>query len=377
MDQLVKAFISRSALQFNVRLLQKKAGAPLCAMVKADAYGHGTAPVVKALKEMKIAFWGVATINEAIELRELSVREPILVTRPLTPYAPEKTMTDQIRLMRRLKIRPTLAGADILKLLAGALKNKSGPPLHVHLKVDTGMGRNGCLPAETADLLAGAERIQGLKIEGIYSHFACATDKNPACARKQLGVFNSVLAGIRRLKFDIPVRHMANSGAIFAFPEARFDLVRPGKALYGYSAKNSKASRRLRPAMRVEAPLVFIKWIVKGGACGYGCTFKAKRKTRIGLLPIGYADGYARELSNRGVVGFNGKFAPVIGRISMDLTIVDLTDLPEASVGSAICVISDRRADPNSVESIAALRGTLPHEVGCNLGNRVQRVPAG
>jgi len=374
MDQLVKAYISRSALEFNVRLLREKARVPLCAMVKADAYGHGVALVVKALSGMKIDFWGVATLNEALDLRALRVKNPIAVMRPFTHYAPESAMTEQVELMRRLKIRPTLAGADILDFLGKILKKNPAPPLRVHLKVDTGMGRNGCLPDETAGLLTRAAAIKGLEIEGIYSHFACATAPNLACARGQLSVFKSVLAGIKRTGIAVPIRHMANSGAIFSLPEARFDMVRPGKALYGYSAGNAKTSLRLRPVMRVGAPVLLTKWIRKGGTCGYGCTFTAKRPTRIGLLPLGYADGYSRKLSNLGQVDFNGRPAPVIGRISMDLTIVDLTDLPQAVTGSTICVISDRREDPNSIEAIAALRGTLPHEVGCNLGRRIQRI---
>lgn len=374
MEQLVKAYISRSALRHNVRLIQQTAAhAPLCAMVKAAAYGHGAAPVSRALEGMGVAFWGVASLNEAVELRELTVREPIIVMRPLTLHDTEKAIREQIRLMRHLEIRPTLVNDEIL----GILKEPPGNgtrPIYAHIKVDTSMGRNGCAVDEVAALIRKAGGIDGLIIEGIYSHFACSSATELDFAREQLVLFHSVLEEIRTLGISIPLRHMANSGAIFNLPEARFDMVRPGRALYGYSAQNMNGSQQLIPVMRVEAPVVFTKWIKKGTTCGYDRTFTAQRDTRIGLLPVGYADGYSRRWSNTGVVDFKGRIAPVIGRISMDLTIIDLTDTPEATNGSPICLISNRRTDPHSIESMARIFDTLPHEIGCSLGDRVQRV---
>lgn len=372
--ELVKAYISRSALRHNVRLIQEAAAhTPLCAMVKGAAYGHNAALVVKALEGMNVAFWGVATLNEAVELRALNVREPIIVMRPLTRHESEKAIKEQIKLMHEMEIRPTLVSDCILNLLAELLAGFS-KPLKAHIKADTGMGRNGCRPEEISAFLFKTGAIKGLAVEGIYSHLACADDKNLDCARKQLTVFHSILNKIKSLGFNIPIRHMANSGAIFRLPEARFDMVRPGKSIYGYSGQYTKGSEELIPVMRVEAPVVLTKWIKKGGTCGYGCTYKARRDTRIGLLPLGYADGYSRKWSNTGTVDFQGRPAPVIGRISMDLTIVDLTDIPEATTGALLCVVSNRRTDPHSIESMARHLGTIPHEIGCSFGNRIQRI---
>lgn len=376
MDQLVKAFISRSALRHNVRLIQKAAAdTPLCVMIKAAAYGHHAALVVKALEGMEVAFWGVATINEAVELRDLHVREPIIVMRPLARYDSETAMSEQIRLMRRLDIRPTLTSDDVFALIAKTAGDNSAP-LHAHIKTDTGMGRTGCLPEEISALLLKAVNVKGLAVEGIYTHLACADDESLDCAFGQLAAFNSLLDKIKSMGINIPIRHMANSGAIFRMPEARFDMVRPGRAIYGYTTRHIKTSEELIPVMRVEAPVIFTKWVKKGTACSYGHTFQFQRDTRIGLLPLGYADGYSRKWSNTGMVDFHGRLAPVIGRVCMDLTILDLTDIPEATTGSALCVISNRRADPHSMESMAERLATLPHEIGCALGNRVQRILA-
>lgn len=342
-------------------------------MIKGAAYGHDAALVVRALEGMGIAFWGVATLNEAIELRDLKVRAPIIVMRPLTRYEPERMITEQIKLMRQLGIRPTLANDDAFVLIAKTSSTNS-KPLYAHIKADTGMSRSGSLPNETSALLLKAAAVKGLAIEGIYSHLACADDENLGFSRGQLAVFNSILDEIKSLGINIPIRHMANSAATFRMPEARFDMVRPGRAIYGYSGRYLKGSEKLIPVMRIEAPVVLTKWIKKGGACGYGCTYKARRDMRVGLLPLGYADGYSRRWSNTGVVDFKGQLAPVIGRVSMDLTIVDLTDIPEATTGSLLNVLSNRRADPHSMESMAKRLDTLPHEIGCNFGNRIQRV---
>lgn len=342
-------------------------------MIKAAAYGHNAALVVKALKGMKVAFWGVATLNEAVGLRDADVREPIIVMRPLTRYASEKEIKEQIRLMQALEIRPTLVSYGPLDLLAKSLAGFS-KSFKAHVKVDTGMGRNGCPAGATIALLRKASAIRGLSLEGIYSHFAAVAADNLGFAREQLAVFNPILDEIRTLGINIPIRHMANSDAIFNLAAARFDMVRPGKAIYGYSIQNCKKSLRLIPVMRVEAPVVFTKRLKKGTTSGYGRTFRAQRETRIGLLPLGYADGYSRQWSNTGVVDFRGRLAPVIGRVSMDLTVVDLTDIPEATTGSLLCVVSNRRADPHSIESMAGRLDTIPHEIGCSFGSRIQRI---
>ena len=342
-------------------------------MIKAAAYGHDPALVTSALDNTGIAFWGTATLNEAVELRDLKVRKPIVIMRPLTLHGPERIITDQIKLMRQLGIRPTLVNDEAFRLIAKTASNNS-KALYAHIKMDTGMSRNGCLPDDISAILLKAGNVKGLVTEGIYSHFSCADNKSLGCAQRQLALFNSILNGIKSMGVNIPIRHMANSGAIFRMPEARFDMVRPGRAIYGYGNFFLKGSENLVPVMRIEAPVVLTKWIKKGRTCGYGCTYRARRNTRVGLLPLGYADGYSRRWSNTGVVDFKGRRAPVIGMISMDFTTIDLTGIPEAITGSLACVLSNHRKDPHSMESMAQRLKTLPHEIGCNFGSRIQRI---
>jgi len=374
MSNLVKARVSCAALRHNVEVLKAAAGGTaLCAMVKANAYGHGALLVAEALSGMGIAFWGVATLTEALELRKHGVHEPILLLRPLECYEPVGDAEEAIDALLEADIRPTIASAEGIRLLARRAAHRR-TIARAHLKVDTGMGRNGCSTEDAVDLALLLCASPFLELEGVYSHFACAGERVLDFARQQQAVFRDVLEKIAARGVRIPIRHLANSGGIFNLPSARLDMVRPGLALYGYSGKYIPGSERLRPSLRLEAPVIMTKWIPAGETCGYCRTFTARRKTRVGLLPLGYADGYDRRWSNIGQVDFCNRLIPVIGRVSMDLTILDLTDVPDAVVGSSICVVSDRRDDPHSVESMAERLETIPHEITCALGPRVERV---
>ena len=374
MLNLVKARISCAALRHNVEVLKAAAGGTsLCAIVKANAYGHSAVLVAKALTGMGLAFWGVTTIAEALELRKHGVRKPILLLRPLELYEPLGDAEESVDTLLEADIRPTIVSAEGIRLLAQRAAHRR-TIARVHLKVDTGMGRNGCPADDAVELALSTRACPFLKLEGIYSHFAGADERVLDFARRQQAIFQDVLDKLAARGARIPIRHLANSAAIFNLPEARLDMVRPGLALYGYGGKYIRGSERLRPSLRLEAPVIMVKWIPAGETCGYGRTFTARRKTRIGLLPLGYADGYDRRWSNAGQVSFGNRLIPVIGRVSMDLTILDLTDAPDAVVGSLVCVVSDRRDDPHSVESMAERLETIPHEITCALGSRVERV---
>lgn len=374
MSELAQALISRSALRHNLRLLLARArGTPVCAVVKANAYGHGLPAVVRSCAGLSLASWGVATLAEAVQLRQAGAREPILIFLPLDRYGPAGRLRDQVDLMLELNARVTVVNREGLALLAAGAKRRR-KPARVHVKADTGMGRNGCPAAEAVELVLRARATPGVRVEGLYSHFAGADERDLDSARRQLSVFRSLVRGLAERGVRLPFYHMANSGAVFNLPGARFDMVRPGLALYGYGGDSIRGSSRLRPALRLEAPVVGTQRIGKGRSCGYGATFVARRKTRVGILPVGYADGYSLRWSNAGRVDFGGRLAPVIGRVSMDLTLVDLTDLPGVEVGDRACLVSNRRSDPHSVESMARRLGTIPYEITSILGSRIPRV---
>ena len=373
MSSLIKAYISRAALRHNFRIvLAKSRGARVCAVVKANAYGHGAPLVIRALAGLEVACWAVATLNEAQELQQAGIRKPILIFRPLDAYAPAKTLRAQLDLILAAGWRATVTSQAGLDMLAAAARRRRRKALY-HLKIDTGMGRNGCGIDEAQELIQRSQKTPGLKLEGLYSHFAWADAPDLTHARQQWVTFKSLLDNLGRTN-GRPICHMANSAAIFNLPAARLDMVRTGRALYGFGSQLFRGADGLRPALRLEAPLVAAKWLRRGQSCGYGATFVARRKTRLGILPIGYADGYSRRCSNAGWVDFQGQRAPVIGRVCMDFTLVDLTDVRGAELGSAACLISDRPQDPHSAEAIANRLETIPHEIVSVLGNRVQRV---
>lgn len=375
MNDVVHASISRAALRHNLRVLRERAGGrPVCAMIKANAYGHGVAPVCHALADAGVALWGVATLDEALEVRRLGATEPVLVARPVGDYESARAMTEQLDVMAAANLRPTVVNAEGVACLARWGRYGRGP-LRVHVKADTGMGRNGCPWDQAADLTAQAGATPGIVVEGFYSHFASADEADLTFAREQTAAFRSALTALEARGIRPPLRHLANSGAIFQLPEAGFDLVRPGIALYGYSGDTAwPGAAALRPCLRLDAPIVMTKWLEPGATCGYGRTFAARRRTRLGLLPLGYADGYSRRWSNAGQVEIAGRYVPVIGRVSMDLTAVDLTDVPQAAIGARVCVIGAERAAPHSVETMARRLDTIPYEITTLLGARLRRV---
>ncbi len=372
MNHLIRAAISRAALRHNLRLLRRLSRpAQVCAMIKANAYGHDARLVARALAGLPDA-WGVATLGEAVALREHGLREPILVFCPFEDYFPDtRARREALDAILEHRLQPVVAGASGLALLARHAQRRRRE-LELHLKVDTGMGRSGCLPGELLPLLRQAAGVPGLRTAGFCSHFASADAADLAGARQQLRLFAQLAGAAAGAGLRPPLLHLANSAAIFNLPAARWDMVRPGIALYGYAGPHLRGAAALRPVLEVDAPVVMTKRLSRGQSCGYGATFVTRRPTRIGLVYAGYADGYDRRLSNTGVVDFDGRRAPVVGRVSMDAIIVDITDIPGVEVGSRARLVSPRRADPHSVEALARQLGTIPHEITCRLGPRVQ-----
>jgi len=239
--------------------------------------------------------------------------------------------------------------------------------------IDTGMARSGVLPTDAPGVLLRIRNEPLMRLVGVYTHFATADENDKTFAHGQISLFNKTLELCDANSHLI--RHAANSAAVIDIPEAHFDMLRPGISLFGYQPSDTMHNHPpLQPALRLRGHLMQVKTVPAGTKCGYGLTFQSQRETRLGLVPIGYGDGYLRSNGNRAIMRINGQNAPVIGRVSMDQTILDITDLPTAKLTDEVEIISPDPEAPNSVENLARLNDTIPHEITTRLGSRIQRV---
>lgn len=370
---MLTAEVSRSAVRANLRTLRDRTrdGAKLCAVVKANAYGLGIEcllPTIAAEADVL----AVATPSEAIELRRLGWDGPVLMFFSPCMAADESHRADALETVIAADVTMTVVSPDELAPIVDAAK-RVGRPAACHVKVDTGMGRSGVSPGLAPRLVEGIRSRGGVRLTGMYTHFATADENDLSFAREQLALFGRVVAdcgGRKGLTL-----HAANSAGICRLPEAHLDMVRAGIAVYGYApAEDMPDAPPLRPALRLTAPLMQARPVPAGSRCGYGLTHRFPRETRIGLVPAGYADGYPRCLSNRSSMRVGGRDVPVVGRVSMDQTILDLSAAPHAGVGDEVEVISDDPSVPHSVEALARLAGTISYEIISRLGRRVRRV---
>ncbi len=375
----IKALIDRSAIEHNCSLLRSRSnGRKVCVAIKANAYGHGADIVLPVMRKCNIDMLGVACIEEASELRTLGWEKPILVFGSEFSVYPTGQRECIAEYLAENDIRITVTRRQDAEILARA-GQKTNRTVRIHVAMDSGMSRMGLAADELWELITGIRSLPAIEIEGLYTHFATADCADKDFARVQLGRFTQFLERLKQARIAIPIIHAANSGATVDLPEAHFAMVRPGVSVYGYHASDQMHNKPdLRPALKLVSSLTLVKTIPAGSYVGYGCTFQAKRDTTLGIVPIGYADGYFRELSNRGKMIVRDTIVPVIGRVSMDQTILDLTDLiargimPQAA--DEVIIYDNRRESPNSVESIADLLGTIPYVVTTSLGRRVKRI---
>ena len=359
------AVIDAEALRQNFALLRATVAPPvgILAVVKADAYGHG-ARLVAPIVEAAGADWlGVATLEEAVELRDAGIRKPILVLTGATA-ADVPVLVEQ-----RLSV--AILHRDMGRELAAAAHNQR---LGVHIKVDTGMGRIGVLPSELPALLGELRSSASLEVEGVFSHFANADSVEREYSDYQLRVFRQVMETVAAAGYQPRWLHIANSAATLSRPEAHLSLVRPGIALYGVPPSPRHAPAGLRPAMRLVTRIVQLKAVPSEFPVSYGQTFVTKRPSLIATLPIGYADGYSRALSNRAQVLVRGQRAPVVGAVCMDLTMVDVTDVPGAQLGDEVVLWGRQQQAEIGVCEVADWQGSVSYEVLTRVGKRVGRV---
>jgi alanine racemase len=331
-------------------------------VVKANAYGHGATIAGRTFESAGAEWLGVATVGEAVELRSAGVNIPILVL----GGAAGRDMS----VLQKFRLTVALLDADMARDLAAAAK---GTRVRVHLKIDTGMGRIGVLPEDLAPLLQQIRGAGVFEVDGVFSHFGNADDVcNPHC-ETQLQRFRQALDVVKQAGFDPPWIHLANSAATLARHETHFSMVRPGIALYGIAPPSTPAPE-LRPVMRLVTHILQVKRLPAEYPVSYAQTFVTRRPSKIAVLPIGYADGYSRRLSNNACVLVRGKRAPVVGRVCMDLTMADVTDIEGVDTGDEV-VLWGRQGDAEiSLHEVAEWQDTVVYEVINQLGKRVPRL---
>jgi alanine racemase len=336
-------------------------------VVKANAYGHGACHVAKVLVENGVCYLGVATIEEALELRECGINIPILVF----GYTP-LTQAEELIVHN---ITQTVFDINYVEDLEKIALNV-GKKAKVHVKIDTGMGRIGYTDLKVAEKeIEKMMEMEGVEVEGIFSHFATSDEKDKSYAEQQFDMFKKLLERLKEKRINIPLKHMANSGAIIDLKYTYLDMVRPGIVLYGsYPSEEVKRPLDLRQTMGFKTKIVYIKEVPEGTSISYGKTFITKRKSKIATLPVGYADGFNRLLSNNYHVLVKGKYAAVIGRICMDQTMIDVTDIEGVEVGDDVIIFGNQEGEKITAEEIAKKLNTIPYEVYCGISSRVPRI---
>ncbi len=361
------AEVSLSALSHNMRLLRRSHnGRAVIAVVKADAYGHGAVEAARIFEREGVDLLAVASLEEGLELRRAGIVTPTLLLGAYT--------ADECRDILESGLIASVSGYELAAALAcEARKLEMRAPIHI--EVDTGMGRMG-VPAERA--IETVERISmlpTLDLKGIYTHFAESECEDKTFTLHQANEFRRILATLAAMGVPFRYQHAANSAACLEVPEGIFNCMRPGIALYGlHPGRRAPGDKGLRPAMKFSARVKFLEDHRAGKTIGYNRTHRLRRDTRLAVISAGYADGYDRRFSDSACVLIAGRYAPVVGRISMDLTSVDVTDVPGVKPGDEAVLFSNDPAAPNSVERLAELAGTIPHVLTCGVSRRVGRI---
>jgi alanine racemase len=366
-----KVHIYSQAFLNNLRAVRGlcKPETKICAVIKANGYGYGIRHIVKILKQGQVDFFAVANIYEAAYIADIVGETKILVLEPVhIAYKP-----DAIQFCAKKEIHCAIVSFDSLNYVQECLKDTKDV-LNVHIKVETGMGRCGIEAERAAELIQKIRSASNVKLAGVYTHFSTAAEKNLIFAEQQYENFKKFLSSQSLLACKDVIIHSSNSAAMLNMPKAHFDMVRCGIALYGWVEHPDLLKIKLEPTMKFEVPIVQLNHYKAGQPIGYGRTFTAWRDTVGAIVPIGYADNYWRVYSNNAFVKVGDKFAQVLGRVSMDKTVIDVTDLPEAKVGQYITVIDNDPESMCSVYRLAELADTICHEILTSLPSRALRI---
>ncbi|MFL0249072.1 alanine racemase [Clostridium neuense] len=365
----VWAEINLDNIAYNMqKIRQCSKSRDIIGIVKADAYGHGAVDVAPVILKNGANRLAVAVLSEAVELRKSGIDCPIMIL-GYTPLSIGENLF-------KYNIEQTVFSVDYAKELSQMAQERN-VDVKIHIALDTGMGRIGFMPDEkSVDDVYKISKFPKIKIEGLFSHFSTADEENKDYTYLQFERFNWFYDKLVKKGVSINIRHIANSAATMELPETHFEAVRPGIILYGYypSEYVDKSRLSLKPAMELKTNIVHIKEMKNGEFISYGRKFECKRKSLIATLPVGYADGFTRMLSNKARVIINGKFANIVGRICMDQCMVDVTDIPDVKVGDEVVLMGEAHGKSITADDIAEALGTINYEVICMISKRVPRV---
>ena len=360
--------IDLNALRHNLLAIRKWVGPQIkiLGIVKADAYGHGDYEVSRVLLNNGVEMLGIAILEEGIQLRDKGIKAPLLLLGGI--------FEEQIDTVIQYGLTPTIYDLKLAEVLSKRAYY-SNTIMKVHVYVDTGMGSIGVRHDKAVEFVKFAKNLKNILIEGIYTHCSSSDEKDSAFTNLQIKRFRDVLDALDASKACIPLRHMANSGAILGYPEAYFTMVRPGLSLYGlYPSADVSRDIGIRPVMSFKTRIIHIKDMESGDVVGYDRAYRITKPTRVATLPMGYADGYNRLLSNQGEVIIRSKKASIIGRVCMDQCFVDVTNIKDVSVGDEVVLYGRQAQESIPIESIAKQLNTIPYEVTCSISKRVPRI---
>ena len=367
----VYAKIDLDAAAYNMEQMKKRigGGARLIAVVKTDAYGHGAVPLAEVFEKLDYV-WGyaVASLDEGMILRKHGIKKPILVLGCVFP--------DQYDDMVRNDIRAAVYMEEMALGMAEAAK-KAGKKAYIHIKTDTGMGRIGFpVSEESADIIERISKLEDIRIEGMFTHFAKADETDKTYTYDQHRKFMWMKEQMEKRGVEIPYYDCDNSAGIIDFPDMKHDLARAGISTYGMypSEEVNQNAVDLKPVLSLVSHVIFVKTVEPGTSISYGGTFVAPEKMRVATIPVGYGDGYPRSLSNKGTVLIHGKRARILGRVCMDQFMVDVTDIPDVKFMDQAVLIGEDQGDRITVEELAGLSGRFNYEFVCCLGKRIPRV---
>lgn len=366
----VYAKIDLDAVEENFRLMKAglKEGTKMIAVIKTDAYGHGALQIARLVEDYDY-IWGyaAATVEEAVFLRENGIRKPILIL--------GFTFPEDYEVMAEHEIRPAVFKLSMAKELSEAAL-RTGKNMKIHLALDTGMTRIGFADTEASvEVIKEIAKLPGLEIEGMFTHFARADEKDKTAARTQLKRYLDFAQLLEKAGVYIPLKHCSNSAGIMELQEANLDAVRAGITIYGIypSDEMDREAMKLHPVMEIKSHIAYIKEVEAGVPVSYGGTYVTEKRTRIATIPVGYGDGYPRSLSNKGYVLLHGKQASILGRVCMDQFMVDVTDIPAEELDEVTLMGVDGGAEL-SVDTMGQLSARFPYEFVCDVGKRIPRI---